>query len=125
MPRPITSLHHPVAVDRQRGEMAVERDYAAHVAQMIRQVLLTAPGERVMRPEFGCGLRQMVFAPNDPATAGLLRVTVQQALERWLGSVIAVDQIDIVAEGETLVVRLRYVLLAAGDQRTLDVAVGV
>ena len=41
-----------------------------HVRQAIRMILGTAPGERVMRPEFGCGIHDLVFAPNTPGTAG-------------------------------------------------------
>lgn len=124
MTRPVNSFHYPLGVDRVRGELAVERDYSRHVDQMLRQVLLTNPGERIMRPDFGCGLRQMVFAGNDPTTVSLLRVTIQQAVDRWLGSVIELDQVDVAVESETLVVRLRYRLRAVGEPRFLDVAVG-
>ena len=50
----------------------------AHVAQMVRQVLLTAPGERVDLPEFGCGLRALVFAGNSDAVAASAQMLVQQ-----------------------------------------------
>ena len=53
--------------------------YATHVDQMIRQVLLTAPGERVDLPQFGCGLRQLLFAPNSDALQATAQLTVQRA----------------------------------------------
>jgi hypothetical protein len=119
----IDSVRYPFGVDAGAGRLAQEPDYAQHVEQMIRQVLLTAPGERINRPDFGCGLRQMVFAPNSDAAAQLLRVMVQQAVERWLDSVITVDTVDVLATGEMLQVRLVYVLKARGDRRYLNLEV--
>jgi len=121
--RAIDSVRYPFAVDAGAGRLAQEPDYAQHVEQMIKQVLLTAPGERINRPDFGCGLRQMVFAPNSDAAAQLLRVMVQQAVERWLDSVITVDTVDVLATNEVLQVRLVYVLKARGDRRYLNLEV--
>ncbi len=92
--------------------------YEAHVRQMIRQVLLTAPGERADLPEFGCGLRQLVFAPQSEALEATTRMQVQQALDRWLGTQIKVQGVDVRAgavsdglnEGE-LDVEIRYTLI--------------
>ncbi len=65
-----------------RGGLAmVEED--ASVRQAILLLLSTTPGERVMRPDYGCQLRQLVFSPNDDTTAGLVIHYVRQALERW------------------------------------------
>jgi phage baseplate assembly protein W len=121
--RAIDSVRYPFGVDAGAGRLAQEPDYAQHVEQMIKQVLLTAPGERINRPDFGCGLRQMVFAPNSDAAAQLLRVMVQQAVERWLDSVITVDTVDVLATNEVLQVRLVYVLKARGDRRYLNLEV--
>src|SRR3546814_19753698 len=54
---------------------------------------LTNPGERVNRPDFGCGLRQLVFAPNSDALAAATQTLVHGALLRWLNEVIAVDAV--------------------------------
>lgn len=121
--RAIDSVRYPFSVDVGAGRLAQEPDYAQHVEQMIKQVLLTAPGERINRPDFGCGLRQMVFAPNSDAAAQLLRVMVQQAVERWLDSVVTVDTVDVLAANEVLQVRLVYVLKARGDRRYLNLEV--
>jgi uncharacterized protein len=51
--------------------------------QSILLLLATVPGERVMRPEYGCDLERFVFAPNDDTTAGLAIQTVRSAVERW------------------------------------------
>lgn len=53
------------------------------IEQSIRLILATAPGERPMRPEFGCGVHHFVFAPADAATAGDIAYAVRVALERW------------------------------------------
>ena len=119
------SIRFPVAIDRGLGKVSDEDRYAAHVDQLIRQVLLTNPGERINLPEFGCGLRRMVFAPNNPAAASLLKVTVLQALDRWLSTVIKVEDAEVGAVEETLTVRLRYVILARQERRYLNLEVAV
>lgn len=98
-------------------------DYAAHVEQMVIQVLLTAPGERVNLPQFGCGLRQLVFGPLSSALAVNTEITVRQALGQWLGGLIEVGDVTALASGEpggpveqgTLLVTISYTLL---DTRT-------
>ncbi|MFJ3880192.1 GPW/gp25 family protein [Streptomyces sp. NPDC090077] len=89
-----------------------------HVRDMVEQVLFTSPGERVNRPDFGCGLLDLVFELNGPDLAAALRVTVQGALHRWLGDVIAVRSLDVTAGEAVLRVELCYVLLATGGVRT-------
>lgn len=94
-------------------------DYARHVDQMIRQVLLTAPGERVNLPPFGCGLRQLVFAPLSTALAANTELRVRQALSRWLAGVIELTEVAVessddagsLLEPGTLLVRISYTLL--------------
>jgi phage baseplate assembly protein W len=117
------SLRFPVAVDAGVGRLAVERDDARHVDQLIRQVLLTNPGERINRPGFGCGLRAMVFAPNSELTAGLAQVAVFEALTEWLGDLIDVDRVDASALGERLELRVAYVLRSSGERRFLNLEV--
>ena len=80
---------------------AVRSDYASHVAQMVEQVLLTAPGERADLPEFGCGLRRLIFAPRSEALEASTKMIVQASLARWLGSVIEVKEVGVAPEEET------------------------
>ena len=116
-------IRYPFTIDAGAGKLAEEKDYAAYVEELIKQVLLTSPGERVNRPDFGCGLRQMVFAPNSDITASLVRVSVIQALERWLGDLIRVDDVTAAAVEETLEVRIAYTLKARGERRYLNLEV--
>jgi len=65
-----------------RGEIALSR-YEEDVREAVWIVLSTAPGERLMHPDFGCGIHDFVFAPNNMRTAGLVRFHVEEALTRW------------------------------------------
>jgi uncharacterized protein len=58
-------------------------DEHAAVRQAVLLLLTTVPGERVMRPEYGCELHRLAFSPNDDTTAGLAIYYVRRALERW------------------------------------------
>jgi len=94
-------------------------DYAAHVEQMILQVLFTAPGERVNQPQFGCGLRQLVFSPMSTALAVTMEITVRQALGQWLPGVIDIGDVTALTSGDpggpvdqaTLEIIITYTLL--------------
>ena len=55
----------------------------ASIRQAILLLLATAPGERVMRPDYGCPLNRLIFSPNDDTTAGLAIHYVRRAIERW------------------------------------------
>src|ERR1700731_1842160 len=85
---------YPFRIDPISGQ-AQQTPYATPVDQMIRQILLTAPGERVDLPEFGCGLRQLLFAPNSDALQSTTKMMVQQSLRRWLGNQIEVVGVDV------------------------------
>ena len=58
-------------------------DEDASIRQAILLLLTTAPGERVMRPDYGCALHRLLFSPNDDTTAGLAKHFVQKALDQW------------------------------------------
>ena len=74
----------------------------------IIQVLFTTPGERVHVPDFGCGLFNLVFEPNDAILAATMEFTVGQALSRWLGNEIVVDGVNVEAEEETVTIQVAY-----------------
>jgi len=97
--------------------------YAAHVDQLIRQTLLTSPGERVDLPEFGCGLRQLLFAPNRLASASTgvdaltttTQLLVQRALKRWLSDHIQLQSCTVApgpdGDMSQIVVTISYLLI--------------
>lgn len=106
----------PFAVDG-RGRTA-GRDYPAHVRDMIELLLFTAPGERVMRPDFGCGLLDLTFEPNSPELAATLQISIQAQLQRWLGDVITAVALDVTSEDDMLRITVSYVARATGAQAT-------
>jgi phage baseplate assembly protein W len=113
------ALRYPFAIDAGGGRAAEESDYDTYVRQLIRQVLLTAPGERINRPDFGAGVRRMVFAPNSPATATLAQTFVYQALTRWLATVIKVEEVKVAAVESTMLIDVRYLVIQRGETRIL------
>jgi uncharacterized protein len=118
-----TSIHHPLAVDGALGRLREEVDYPEHVEQLMRQVLFTSPGERINRPDFGCGLRRLVFAPNSGVSAGLAQVTIFEALSNWLGSAITVDDVKVFGVDERLEIAIAYTLRARNERRYLNLEV--
>jgi Bacteriophage baseplate protein W len=101
----------------ERGRTATA-DYSGHVRDMIEQLLFTAAGERVNRPDFGSGLLQLVFAPNSPELAAALRFTTQAAIQRWLGDVVDLLGLEVESEEARLTVTVRYALRRTGEVRT-------
>jgi Bacteriophage baseplate protein W len=99
----------PFDVDGRGRTAEVHGD--AHIRDLIEQVLFTAPGERVNRPDFGCGLQQLVFAPNSEELAAMTRATVQSALQQWLRELIQVEAVDVESADATLRVTVQYVVL--------------
>jgi phage baseplate assembly protein W len=89
----------------------------AHVREMIEQLLSTSPGERVNRPDFGSGLLQLVFSPNSPELAATLQYTLQAALQRWLGDLIAVTDLAVTSVEAQLEIVVRYTLRSSGQTR--------
>jgi|SRR5262249_20061797 len=100
------NLSYPYQFDRL-GHTAQAPD-AQHIRDLVEQVLFTAPGERVMLPDFGSGVNQLVFAPNSVELASATQVLVQSALQRWLGELIAVQSVHVEANDETLNITVQY-----------------
>jgi phage baseplate assembly protein W len=81
----------------------------AKIRAKIAQVVLTAPGERVNLPNFGCGLRDLVFDPNNDILAATTEFAITRALQQWIGDEILVEQVDVSASDGDLVVDVVYV----------------
>jgi phage baseplate assembly protein W len=121
--KPFTSLRYPFAIDANRGRVAQETDYNEHIEQLVWQTLMTAPGERINRPELGCGVRRLVFAPGGEVAATLAQTTVFQALTKWLSPALKVHEVRATAIDATLEIRIGYVILARGEKRYLNLTV--
>lgn len=83
-------------------------DRSDHIRDLIRQVLFTAPGERVNRPTFGSGLNQLVFEPNSFELLATLEFLVRGSLQEWLSDVIEVHDVRIEIADSTLNVQIAY-----------------
>lgn len=109
-------LAFPLHFDH-RGRTAEHED-DRYIRDLIEVVLFTVAGERVMRPDFGSGVSQLVFEPNSSALAGATEVLVQSALTHWLSELITVNAVRVEAEDSTLRVSVNYALRGGEQQRT-------
>jgi phage baseplate assembly protein W len=109
----------PVNVD-VRGRIGLARQ-EHDVEQAIVMILLTAKGQRVMRPEFGCRIHELIFAPQDATTVGLLTHYVKDALGMWEPriDVLEVKVESDVKASERLLITIRYEIRTTLDERTL------
>jgi len=108
-------VDYPYSIDG-RGRTA-ETGEDDHIRDLIEQLLFTMPGERVNRPDFGCGLMQLVFEPNSPELAAALQFTVSAALQQWLGDRITVQNLVVESDDAALRVTLQYVVIRSQQQR--------
>ena len=114
-----TGWAFPVGVET-RGQVALasgERD----IEEAISIILLTPQGQRVMRPEFGCQIYDLLFAPNDATTAGLAAHYVEDALRKWEPR-ITVQEVDADPDPdqpERLLIQINYTIKATSDPRSL------
>jgi phage baseplate assembly protein W len=84
---------------------------------MIYLVLFTAPGERVNRPEIGCGVKQLVFAPLSDALTAATEQLIHGALIRWLDPVISLESVSATADEATLQIKVSYTRRETGERR--------
>jgi phage baseplate assembly protein W len=104
----MTQVDFPYGIDAL-GRTATTTD-EEHVRDLIEQVLFTTPGERVNRPTFGSGLLSLVFAPASDALVSATEMTVQAALQEWLGDVIDVGDVSVERQESALDVTVAYVI---------------
>jgi len=109
------NLAYPYRIDG-RGRSA-EADEEIWIRGLIEQVLFTQPGERVMRPDFGSGVMQLVFAPNSPELATATQMLVQSALQQALSGLILVEGVAVEAEDSSLRINVQYVILRSQSRR--------
>jgi phage baseplate assembly protein W len=121
-----TDYAFPFRIDATSGQAALT-PYATHVDQMIRQILLTTPGERADLPDFGCGIRQMLFAPNSEALQASAQLFILQSLNKWLGDQIKVNQVKVSNgandDAATLLIQIVYTLIETQSPQLTEVIV--
>jgi phage baseplate assembly protein W len=116
------NIDYPFRFDN-RGRTA-EADDESHIRDLIEQVLFTAPGERVNRPDFGSGLMQLVFAPNSEELATATQFLVQGSLQQWLGDLIQVDTVQVENEDSKLLVTVQYTVRRTQQRQTAQFSRG-
>jgi uncharacterized protein len=110
------NIDFPFRLDvRGRTASTTEDD---HVRDMIEQLLFTNIGERVNRPDFGCRLRELVFAPNSPELAAALQSTIEASLQRWLGDIVNVFALEVTSEEATLRIVIQYTVRRTNERQT-------
>lgn len=113
-------IDHPFHIGGSRRTGTTSE--ADHLRDLIEQVLFTNPGERVNRPDFGSGLRQLVFAGNSSELATATQFLVQGALQQHLGDRIQVEQVEVTPADSRLTVTVTFSELQTGERITLPVS---
>ena|SRR5258706_16144500 len=110
------NIDFPFHFDARKRTAVTDDD--DHIRDLIEQLVLTGPGERVNRPAFGSGLQQLAFAPSSPELAAAVQFLVQGALEQYLGDLIRVELVQVDAVDSVLEVRISYVVKRTQERTT-------
>lgn len=101
------------------GRTAAPPDLSTHVRDELLQLVLTTIGERLFQPAIGTNVRRLVFENVDEVTAGMTKSTVAQAVSRWLGHRIEVEELAVTTDESTLSVDIHYKIAGTEDSRVL------
>lgn len=101
------------------GRTARPAGPAAHARELLEQLLFTSPGERVMRPTYGGGVTQLVFAPSGDQAAAAAQHLISGAIQQWLAAWIELQSVEVDSGDATMVITVRYRIRETGtDERT-------
>ena len=101
------------------GRMARTQSIEEHVSQELIQLILTNPGERAYLPDFGGGARRLIFEEISDVTAGLTKARITQAITRWLGQRITLQDLEVKVKDETIEVEIKYRIAGTDDTRVM------
>lgn len=90
-----------------------------HVRDELVQLILTNPGERLFLPEFGGGVRRLVFENIDETTGSVVKAALTSAISRWLAARVTLESLEVIVENETIDVDLKYRIAGTEDSRVL------
>ncbi len=114
-----SGIAYPMRIGPSGGIALASRD--EEIAESMRLILGTSPGERPMRPEFGCPIHEHIFAPTDATTAGLIAFEVRNALRRWEPR-IEVHDVEVTPADDQpslLHIDVSYAIRSTNDRRNL------
>ncbi|MGS2617475.1 GPW/gp25 family protein [Micromonospora sp. LZ34] len=119
-----TSMARSMAFPFRAGDRGVVQlsPRARSIHESIEQLLLTVPGERVNRPDFGCGVQRLVFGGASPEVAAAAEYVVSAAVQRYLGALVTVDAVRVTVEDTLLLVDVLYTLRDTGEEFVATVA---
>lgn len=109
-------LQFPFRKGHSGGSAEID-DIDQHIKNKMMQILFTVPGERVNLPDFGCGLRDLVFEGNNEVLVSTTRFKIHRALTRWIGDEVIIEGVEVFNEEETLYIQIFYKRL---DNRVPD-----
>ena len=101
------------------GRTANPKTLEEHVYGEVLQLLLTNPGERLFLPDFGGGVRRLVFEGGGQSTEAMAKAMISQAISRWLNQRVELQELSVVSENASLIVDLVYRPAGASDARRI------
>jgi phage baseplate assembly protein W len=111
-------LSFPFRID-SNGRSAQVLSLEAHVRDELIQLILTNPGERAFLPEFGGGVRRLVFENASETIAGVTKARITQAISRWLGHRVTLEDLQVTIDNSTLEVQIQYRIAGTKDSRIM------
>jgi hypothetical protein len=121
--RALDHFAYPLRIDPGVGSVAEDGDYDSYIKSLILQTLMTAQGERINRPDFGCSIRRLVFAPLTANIESFVSSMIIEAINGWLAYYVSVARVSVSVRAETLLIELDYLVLAIGETRYLTMEV--
>ena len=101
------------------GKTAQVSSLEEHVKQELIQLLLTNLGERVFLPEFGGGVRQLIFESADETASGMTKAMMTQVISTWLGHRLTLENLEVKIQNGTIEVTIKYKIIGTEDSRLM------
>lgn len=118
------AMRFPFQIDGRGCTATAPSSDDGYIRDLMEQVLMTAPGERVNRPEFGCGVLGLVFSPGGDVMAAALRASVQASLQRWLVDLVQIQTVQIEVKDAMVAVTVQYVVLRSQEAQVASFTSG-
>ena len=108
-------LNFPYNIN-SKGKSSTVNNINEYIKQLLEQLLFTNPGERVNRPSFGTGIRQLVFSPNSDEIVSITKALIQGNLQNWLSDYIIVEEVDTKSVESSLFVTIKYIVKSTSEE---------
>jgi uncharacterized protein len=92
------------------------------VREALEQLLMTIPGERVNRPNFGCGIQRLVFEGTDPVALATAEYLISTSVRQYLRELLDLDAVRVTVEDSTVFIDILYTLVGTGEESALTIA---